>query len=118
MMSVCVAVELAHKIRIQLEIMVINPERQKDGKDGKVLFLIPGILIPVGWNENGEVNSVAIATFDEDEYIVDNLDDMKDLLCLVRQEILATGFVKEKDGKKYFCVVKVLESKKNVIIKR
>jgi hypothetical protein len=92
-------------------------ERQKGGQAGKVLFLIPGLLIPVGWDEKGVVNSVAIATFDEDEYIVDNLDDMKDLLCLIRQEILATGFVKEKHGKKYFCVVEVLESKKNLITK-
>ena len=97
--------------------MVMKPERRKDGQAGKVPLVIPGILIPAGWGEKGEVNSVAIATFDEDEYIVDNLDDRKDLLRLIRQEILATGFVKEKHGKKYFCVVSVLESKKNLITK-
>ena len=97
--------------------MVMKPQRQKDGQAGKVLISIPGLLIPVGWDEKGGVNSVAIATFDEDEYIVDNLDDRKDLFRLIRQEVLATGFVKEKHGKKYLCVVSVLESKKNLTTK-
>ena len=98
--------------------MVRKPERQKDGQAGEVLISIPGLLIPVGWDEKGEVNSVAIATFDEDEYIVDNLDDWKDHLRLIRQEILATGFVKEKHGKKYLDVVSVLEPKKNLLTKK
>ena len=95
----------------------MKPERQKNSQAGKILLVIFGLLIPVGWDKKGGVNCVAIATFDEDEYIVDNLDDMKVLLRLIRKEILATGFVKEKHGKKFFCVVSVRESKKNLLTK-
>jgi hypothetical protein len=64
---------------------------------------IRGIITPREWNENESVKSVSIESEDEQEYIVENSDENKELLRFLRMMIYATGTCREeKNGKKYF----------------
>ena len=61
---------------------------------------IRGLLIPSGWDDLGNVTSVSIATFNEDEYIVANNSLSDKFLSYLRGYVEATGFVKDEEGVK------------------
>lgn len=60
---------------------------------------VEGILIPVSWDQKGNVVSVAIATDDESEYLVEDQAMAERLKCLLRQVVHVSGVVKTEDGK-------------------
>jgi hypothetical protein len=66
----------------------------------KKMISVKGILIPVNWDKSGNVLSVAIATGDEDEYLVDDQGSLVDLKPLLRKEVEVCGTVKRRYGKK------------------
>jgi hypothetical protein len=68
------------------------------------LITIRGIVIPVGWDEKGEVIDAAIFTNDEDEYIIQKDLKGKELLDLIHKELEVSGFVKKVDKKKIIVV--------------
>ena len=62
--------------------------------------IIQGLIIPVDWDERGNVIAIAISTFDEDEYLID-MDEMgKELMGHLREEIEIGGQYLVKSGKK------------------
>jgi hypothetical protein len=61
---------------------------------------IRGIVIPSDWDSNGNVISVAIATRDEEEYIIENHQNLSDLKNLLRQEVVANGSIKCRNNSK------------------
>ena len=67
---------------------------------------IKGIVIPVNWDRNGNVISVAIATHDEDEIIVEGQRLVAQLKTLLREEVQASGILTQKGGKKSIKVEK------------
>jgi hypothetical protein len=67
---------------------------------------IQGLIVPVAWDEEGNPLSVAVATFDENEYIVHRDEKGKHLLGLLRREVEVTGVVGIKDGIKTIKVLK------------
>jgi hypothetical protein len=67
---------------------------------------IKGIVIPVNWDRNGNVISVAIATHDEDEIIVEGQRLVAQLKTLLREEVQVSGILTQKGGKKSIKVEK------------
>lgn len=70
------------------------------------MISVKGIIIPVNWDKSGNVLSVAIATGDEDEYLIDEQSSMIDLKSLLRKEVEVCGTVKRRYGKK---IIKIKE---------
>jgi hypothetical protein len=55
---------------------------------------IKGIIIPTEWDGNGNVISLAIATCDEQEYLIENHQQIANLWTLLRREVVAMGSIK------------------------
>ena len=54
---------------------------------------IKGIVVPTDWDGNGNVISLAIATGDEQEYLIENHQQIANLWTLLRQEVIAMGSI-------------------------
>ena len=67
-----------------------------------------GIIVPIDWDEHGNVIAVAISTHGEDEYVIENQEKGKELKALITQEVEVIGEVRKKDGKR---IIKVTEYK-------
>lgn len=70
------------------------------------LFKIQGLIIPVDWDEGGHVLAVAVSTFDEEEYLVEEDGKGDQLLGLLRKEVEVSGIVGIRDGGKTIKVKK------------
>ncbi len=68
---------------------------------------IRGIVIPSGWDSNGNIISLSIATGDEKEYIVENHQQISNLKDLLRQEVVVKGSIKDGKGHKMIKVAKI-----------
>jgi hypothetical protein len=64
------------------------------------LITIRGLIMPADWDEEGNINAVAISTFEEDQYLVLNDEKGEQLLPLVRQEVKITGELGQKGSRK------------------
>ena len=58
---------------------------------------IHGIVIPVAWNEKGDVISVAIATYNEEKYLVENNVKSQQLFFLLRKRVVIDGVLATRD---------------------
>ena len=63
------------------------------------LKTIHGIIIPATWDKEGDIVAVAIATKDEQEYLVEDDDVGRNLLSHIRQEVVLKGSLKKKQKK-------------------
>ena len=61
---------------------------------------IQGLIIPVDWDEKGEVISIAVYTFDEDEYRIEKDEIGQRLMPFLREEIEIRGVYRLDNGKK------------------
>jgi hypothetical protein len=59
---------------------------------------IRGIIVPSEWDDTGNVTSISISTFNEDEYLVDKDSISKKLQYYMREGVEASGFVREEEG--------------------
>jgi hypothetical protein len=59
---------------------------------------IRGIVIPVAWNEKGDVISVAIATYNEGKYLVENNIKNRQLLSFLRKRVVVNGVLVKRDS--------------------
>jgi len=66
---------------------------------------IRGVVVPMAWDERGNVVAIALSTHDEHEYGIDREGKGEELLSLIRKEIVVNGIVTEKGKKK---VIKIL----------
>jgi non-canonical (house-cleaning) NTP pyrophosphatase len=65
---------------------------------------IKGILVPVAWDADGNVTKAAVATFNEEEYVVEEDEKGKRLLSLMQQVVEVSGVVKKEAGNKIITV--------------
>lgn len=72
----------------------------RKGNTADKLITIRGLIMPAGWDEEGNINAVAISTFEEDQYLVHNDEKGEQLLPLIRQEVKITGELGQKGGRK------------------
>ncbi|MBC8485393.1 MAG: hypothetical protein H8D45_05060, partial [Bacteroidetes bacterium] len=73
---------------------------------------IRGIVIPVEWDDKGNILKLVISTFDEDEYLIELDKRGKQLMSSIRKELEVTGLVIEGDERK---VIKVMRINPNQI---
>ena len=69
---------------------------KRDGKKRKKeadLAIIRGIVIPVDWDEEGNVVAGAISTYHEDEYLIDKDEKGNELLAFIRKEVEVNGII-------------------------
>ena len=81
-------------------------------KRNNELVNIKGILIPVDWDDKGNVTKAAILTANEDEYIVEEKEKGKKLLGLMQQVVEIKGVVREEAGNKIITVEKFQQAKR------
>jgi hypothetical protein len=74
-------------------------------KAGPHLVTIRGIVVPADWDEKGKIVAVAVSTYDEVEYFIENHEKEKVLKTVIREEVEVRGIVKE-EGKKLIMKVK------------
>ncbi len=58
---------------------------------------IRGIVIPAAWDQDGNIVSLAIATDDELEYLVETSQIVAKLMSLLRQEVEVTGTINQTE---------------------
>jgi hypothetical protein len=68
--------------------------------------VIRGVVIPMDWDEHGNVVRIAISSHDENEYLVDKGGKGNELLAFIRKEVEVDGEVKEEDHRKVIKVKK------------
>jgi len=74
------------------------------GNDGTPLTKISGVIIPADWDQDGKVIGVAISTYDEDEYRVEEQVRGQELLQHVRKGVEVVGWAGVEKGKKKITV--------------
>jgi len=78
-----------------------------ENKDASSLTTVRGLVIPVDWDDRGNVTATAISTHLEEEYLVDQDAWGEALLAFLRQRVKVSGsVVLKKDGKKVITVKK------------
>jgi len=73
-------------------------------KESEKYITIRGIVIPVDWDEKGNVITVALSTHTEDEYLIDNDYKGKELLHCIQEEVEASGVARKTQDKKIITV--------------
>ena len=68
-------------------------------KAGNNPVTIRGIVIPADWDEKGKVVAVAVSTYDEVEYLIENLEKERELKAVIREEVEVSGIVREEKKK-------------------
>ena len=64
------------------------------------MIRVEGIIIPANWDTKGTVVDLAIATRNEEEYLITDKDQVARLKLLLRQEVEIKGIVQFQKGKK------------------
>ena len=73
--------------------------------DATILTTVRGLVIPVDWDEKGNVTATAISTHLEEEFLVDQNAWGEALLAFLRQRVKVSGsVVLKEDGKKVITV--------------
>lgn len=75
---------------------------------------IYGIVIPAAWNEKGEVISVAIATYNEGRYLVEDNIKGRQLLSLLRKRVVVKGILARRNTNNVIEVDSFQEGKSRV----
>jgi hypothetical protein len=78
-----------------------------ENKDASSFTTVRGLVVPVDWDERGNVTATAISTHLEEDYLVDQNVWGEALLAYLRQRVKVSGSVLLKeDGKKVITVKK------------
>ena len=70
------------------------------------MICIEGIIIPANWDHNGNVVDLAIATRDEEEYLITDKEQIARLKPLLRQEVEIEGITQIREGKRIINIKK------------
>ena len=74
---------------------------------------IKGIVVPTDWDSNGNVISLSIATGNEQEYLIENHQQIANLWTLLRQEVVVIGSIKSRKEHMIIKVAKIQKGKMN-----
>ena len=78
-------------------------------KDVSTLATVRGLVIPVDWDDKGNVTATAISTHLEEEFVVDQNAWGEALLAFLRQRVKVSGSVVLQEGGKKVITVKNYE---------
>ena len=89
--------------------------RIKNGESKAMMIYIEGLIIPASWDNKGNVVDLAIATREEEEYLITDKDQVARLKLFLRQEVEIKGILQTKEGKRIIKVKRFakLEAKSN-----
>jgi uncharacterized protein YuzE len=68
------------------------------------LATIRGIVIPIDWDEKGNVVAIALSAFNEEEYLVDKDEKGELLKAFVRKEVEVRGILREEKNRQIIAV--------------
>ena len=92
--------DLAHKL-LKSNSGRMNPKiGQKISSKRSPMISIEGIIIPSRWDKQGNIVELAIATRNEEEYLIADENQVTKLKPLLRKEAHVRGILQTKDGKK------------------
>jgi hypothetical protein len=78
-----------------------------EGKVATGLTTLRGLIVPVDWDERGNIQSIAVSTNFEEEYLVEENPLADELLAFARLRVKVTGSVRQdENGKKIITVEK------------
>jgi hypothetical protein len=80
--------------------MKLKNRAVKGKLEATTMICVEGIIIPAKWDNKGNVVDLAIATRDEEEYLITDKDQVARLKPLLRQEVAIKGNLRTKDGKR------------------
>jgi len=75
-------------------------EVKKPPKAYTRLTTLRGLVIPVAWDEKGNVMATVISTQNEEEYVVERSGKGEELFKLIRAEVEVRGVIKAEDNKR------------------
>jgi hypothetical protein len=70
------------------------------------MISVRGVIVPVKWDERGNVIAVAISTHDEDEYLIDDRERGGELKAFIREEVEVVGRLREEEESKTMTVTR------------
>jgi hypothetical protein len=73
---------------------------------GENMISVRGVIVPVKWDERGNVIAVAISTHDEDEYLIDDRERGGELKAFIREEVEVVGRLREEEESKTMTVTR------------
>ena len=73
---------------------------------------LKGIIVPVDWDEKGNITTLALSTHYEEEYLIHNPSKRKELSGFIREVVKVTGLVEEVAGKKIIKIKSIEKSPK------
>jgi hypothetical protein len=65
---------------------------------------IRGIVLPIEWDTRGNATRTALFTPNEEEYLIEDNKNSKQLLGLIRKEVDVVGKVREEAGQRVITV--------------
>lgn len=78
-----------------------------EGKVTTGLATLKGLILPVDWDDRGNIRSIAVSTNFEEEYLVEENPLADELLAFTRLRVKVKGSVREdENGKKIITVEK------------
>ncbi len=80
-------------------------DKKKTKEKRGVGITLQGVIIPVAWDEDGNVTTVSVSTFNEDSYIVDHTEKGRDLIGFIQSEVEVTGFIDDANDAKIVRVI-------------
>ncbi len=63
-------------------------------------IVVKGLITPAGWDKNDNVVSIALAGFDEEEYLIDRDKTGMRLISFLRSKVQLSGIVRYENGAK------------------
>jgi hypothetical protein len=75
------------------------------------MVILKGIVVPAAWDLDGNIVQLAIATGDEQEYLIENNRKIGQLKTLLRQEVVVRGSLGEKKQYKTIKVASISQEK-------
>ena len=61
-------------------------------------IIIRGLLVPVDWDEEGNITEIAVSTYFEEEYLIEKNARGEEMLPFLRQKVKVIGLVRMNDS--------------------
>ena len=69
-------------------------------REGGKVITIRGIVLPVDWDEKGNVIAAALSTHKEEEYLIDHDSKGRKLMDYIQHEVEVSGVVRRNNNTK------------------